>query len=346
MDIHNTIHKLQSMMHSTHVFDPLQEDPYAVDALRGSMYEEKWRGTLTEYVHENPNGVPALAERAIERLEQLWPYSEGPKDTWPDYDYWIGLGTYGWKYNQAVISAAVQYGIRLIDTAETYGYGKVEECIGDALWEHTERESILVATKVSRSHMATKSIHNAVDRSSLRLGYDQIELYQVHWPNLKFPVSGVAIGLAELLEQGKVKRVGVCNHSIDQMLALQELLTKRGRGHTISTVQVRYNLLDRGAERGIIQYCNDRNIPVIMYSPFGQKFALIRRHSGWSELQRLAKKYHVTEAQISLAFCYSMGTPIPRTNNPDHAREIAEAINISLDPEDMDAIDDAFPIGE
>lgn len=148
----------------------------AMDAIRGSLAEEKWRGTLLE-AFENGTQPGPLARRALERIELLRGCDtpgDPPAGDIPPF----GIGTYGWKYDPAVIHAALDAGAQLIDTAEGYGFGKVEKALGEAL----AGRDAFVATKVARSHMRPTAVFNAAQRSKKRLGGKPLSLYQVHWP--------------------------------------------------------------------------------------------------------------------------------------------------------------------
>lgn len=331
------------------------ENRWAVDALRGSLHEIAWRGTLTEYFDNNPSHVTRMALRAITRLKRLdRRMTENPLPSVFLSGYAevetlrgreIGLGTYGWKYDPAIISRAMDLGIGLIDTAETYGYGRVEEALGKALRAHPRsmRDGFLVlATKVSRTHLSYDSIIRASNRSRHRLDR-RLDLYQIHRPNPKYPLDITFDALGMLYRKGIIGAIGVCNLSVDQLINAQyELWPAR-----LSSIQVRYNLMDRGIERALLPYCQTIELPVIAYSPLGQKFPK-SMVSGMSALAAVAKDHRATEAQIALAWLMEWQgvIPIPRTNNVSHVDEIAESVHIELDGDDVHSLAVAFPITE
>jgi len=321
----------------------VEEDPWVMDALRGSVLETGWRGTLTEYLEADEAwGLWDLSKRAIARLQTIesvdGPMIWSESMTIPP----IGLGTYGWKYDPAIIREALDCGIRFIDTAETYGYGRVEKALGEELQDILFK--LLIATKVSRNHLSYQSVLNACDRSLDRMKIPNVDLYQVHKPNPKYPIADTMRAMVDLLDSGRIKMVGVCNYSVDQVMIARQAI----HPHMLRSVQVRYNLLDRGIERALIPYCQSSGIMIIAYSPLGQKFYRILEAPGAEVLKFMASEYGATEAQIALAWIMTQDgvVPIPRTNNLEHVAEIADAVQIELESADLDVLDAAFPVAE
>lgn len=318
-----------------------EEDCWVVDALYGSIWELKYRNTLTDYAREYPDGMQSIIDGACDRLVEL----DEPKRVDGHSvvsDYGLGLGTFGWKYDKEVVRTAIGHGVRFLDTAETYGYGRVEVALGELLCQKIL--PLLIATKVSRNHMSYNSVVNAAGRSATKLGLDKIGLYQIHWPNPKFPIDGTAGALKHLVESGVVDSVGICNCSVDQLMAYQNALWPV----SVASVQVRYNLLDCRIERSLLPYCQSVGIPIIAYSPLGQKFSRMMKGDGGRVLTDIASRYGISEAQVALVWVMSWEgvIPIPRTNNPEHAVEIAEAISMQLYPADLELLDHTFPPAE
>lgn len=150
----------------------LPADPWAADALQGTAWEDRWRGDLLSYILDT-RYLDIVVQRTIKRLETC------PKADW----HWpirkrldlgrIGLGTYRWKYDCSLINQAIELGVKLIDTAESYGYGKVETELGKV-----NLSDALIATKVARNHMSQGAVMNAAYRSLVRLGIASIPLYE------------------------------------------------------------------------------------------------------------------------------------------------------------------------
>lgn len=234
------------------------------DAVRGAMWEDKYRGTLEE--HPSPDMLEVSARK--------WAEYDASKATplrteqWP-FDRAVGLGTYQWKGNPDVIAAAVGAGAAMIDTAEGYGFGKVEKNLGEALRRCGGPGATWIASKVARNHMTRNAVVSAGHRSRDALGVDCIDLYQIHWPVFSGGrMEGVVRGLAELAEKGVIRRVGVSNFSAGQLVAVQELAGRCGL--SVVSNQVRLNRNDRSALEWLLPFCNRAGVRVIAYSPLAQ----------------------------------------------------------------------------
>lgn len=345
-DIDNTIEGLKWFVQNRvpRDVDWADEDPWVVDAIRGSILETKCRDGLTKYLVSG-DLVKEMADNAIRRLDAIEEYPE-----WPDIkprlcdDYPLGIGTYGWKYNHDIIHRALE-SIQLIDTAEGYGYGKVELELGQVLNERTGDEYI--ASKVSRNHLAYQSVLNAAHRTADRLGSNRIELYQVHWPNPKYPIDKTMAAMRRLMTDDDVEvwEVGVCNVCVDQIAAAQNALSPA----SLTAIQVRYNLMDRGIERALLPYCREAGLTIIAYSPLGQKFKDMSAHApGAPVLLDVAQRNGISPAQAAIVWLMSKDgvIPIPRTNNMDHLEEILECVDITLPESAIDELEAAFPITE
>lgn len=189
----------------------------------------------------------------------------------------IGLGTWAiggglWggtneKESILTIRRALDKGINLIDTAPAYGKGESEKLVGKAIKEHGKRDQVVLATKFGLNQETDnvfrdsrrKSILKEVEDSLQRLQVDYIDLYQVHWPDPTTPIKETAETLKELLQQGKIKAIGVSNFSVEQMKEFQKYAP-------ISTSQPPFNLFEREAQETIVPFCKKSGIAVIGYS--------------------------------------------------------------------------------
>ena len=336
---YNPGHVISGLYNVGYDLDIRSLDPFVVDALRGSLNETGVRGTLTEYLASNE--IMPLVKAAIIRLEALTVILGTVKlqysnDLWLSNDVRIGIGTYGWKYNTDIIKQAISHGVNFIDTAESYGYGRVETELGEIL---QTCGNVILATKVARNHMSWQSVTNAANRSAGKLRH-VIDLYQVHKPNPKYPISETMSAMGKLVNDGLVSDIGVSNFSIDQIITAQAMLPSDVK---IRTVQIRYNLLDRGVERALLPWCAKHNIRVIAYSPLGQKFGKLDTHM----LRDVARRYDASSAQVALSWLMYDGTiPIPRTNNVNHAVEIAESTQLNLSENDIDELNSHYMLLE
>jgi aryl-alcohol dehydrogenase-like predicted oxidoreductase len=188
----------------------------------------------------------------------------------------VALGTWaigGWMWGGSTdldlsirtIRSAVERGITLIDTAPVYGFGRSEEIVGMAL-SGGLRERTLIATKAGLEWRDGKVWRNAsparirreVEESLRRLRTDYIDLYQVHWPDPNVPLQETAAALARLLKEGKIRAIGVSNHSAAQMADFRQAAP-------IHSVQPPYNLFEREAERDVLPYAWRHDVAVLCY---------------------------------------------------------------------------------
>lgn len=231
------------------------------------MWQRKWRGTLEEY--EDKQALRPDASVWIKVNTTV----VSQMSNWP---FWrVGLGTYKWKYDPKIIKEAVARGVRLIDTAETYGYGRVEKELGNVLSKIKSkyRSMLWVATKVASNHMSYKAVLNAGRRSRDRLKVDSISLYQIHWPpptpsNPSDWLKPAMDALAQLLTEGTIERIGVCNFCVGQLYTAIRLANQRGI--TVQSNQIRVNLADQSAYDYLLPKCEEAQVEVIGHSPLAQ----------------------------------------------------------------------------
>lgn len=231
------------------------------DAVRGVLWEQKWRGTL-----EESSGANEL--EAVRLLDWGGPVPAPASSLAAPKGGKIGLGTYGWDYGPAIVEEALAEGVPLIDTAETYGYGRVETALGKVLSKHVGRRQSWIATKVARNHLSQKATYQAALRSRDRLQISSIDLYQVHWPDPTRQYERTLDALAALTEHGVIRYIGVCNFSFPQLCRFQSLAVSRGL--SVWSNQIRVNQNDPGATGYLIPQCRRLGIRVIAYSPLGQ----------------------------------------------------------------------------
>ena len=168
----------------------------------------------------------------------------------------LDVGRNGRGASIATIRAAVEQGITLIDTAPVYGFGRSEEIVGKALTGGL-RDSVTIATKVGIAWRESESYRDGrrqrivreIEDSLRRLRTDVIDLYQVHWPDLQTPLDETARALEDLLQQGKIRAIGVSNFSPLQMERFRAVAT-------LDAVQPPYNLFEREIEADILPYAD------------------------------------------------------------------------------------------
>jgi diketogulonate reductase-like aldo/keto reductase len=234
----------------------------------------------------------------------------------------------------AAINLGFDLGLTFIDTAEIYGDGFSEEMIGKAI--DKKRSEVFVASKFSPENAAYKDVVNSAERTLKRLKTDYIDLYQVHWPNPKIPISETMSAMEQLVTDGKILNIGVSNFSKLELIKAQDALLK----NKIFSNQVEYNLFDRFIEQEILPYCQKNDVKVIAYSPLfrGKTFD---GDKSKNLLRTLSSKYSASFAQIALSWLVSKNLvyAIPKTTKQVHVRENALALNLKIDVEDIIKID-------
>jgi diketogulonate reductase-like aldo/keto reductase len=223
----------------------------------------------------------------------------------------LGFGT--WRYRGGVrpLLSAIEQGARFIDTAETYGS---EEVVGVAI--RGCRPDVFVATKARPKNFRKLDLIRAAEGSLCRLGTDYIDLYQLHWPNYTIPIEETMAGMEELVESGKIRYIGVSNFSARELASAQRALRK----HRIVSNQVRYSLIDRTIENGLLKFCENNQITIIAFSPLGADYSSFRAHDPGGILAQVAHKYGKTEAQVALNWVIknSRIVAIPKASTVDH----------------------------
>ena len=155
------------------------------------------------------------------------------------------------------VSAALDEGITLFDTAEAYGSGKSEEVLGEAL--EGRRARAVIATKTAGPTYGPEEIQAACERSLKRLKTDYIDIYQLHWPREnQAPAEQIFEGVSKLKQQGKIRHFGVCNFG-------QQNLGDLLQAGAVASNQLNYSLLWRGIEYDIVPKCRDEGIGILTY---------------------------------------------------------------------------------
>jgi aryl-alcohol dehydrogenase-like predicted oxidoreductase len=168
----------------------------------------------------------------------------------------------------AAIRQAQDLGVNLFDTAHGYGFGASERVLGDALRDDltNRRDKVLIATKgglrMTDDGLVRDSspdwIRIGVDASLDALGVDYIDLFQVHWPDPNVLIAETAGALQELVDEGKVRHVGVSNFDAAQMAEFAET-------RPVETLQPPYDLFRRSIEDEILPYCREHDVGVLVY---------------------------------------------------------------------------------
>lgn len=251
----------------------------------------------------------------------------------------IGMGT--WRFGSyrspeerakqvESLRRGVELGINLIDTAEIYASGRSEEVVGEAI--HRTRKSVFLATKVAPVNLHHDDVIRACRTSLRRLGVSYIDLYQIHWPNPMVPIRETMSAMEKLVEEGKLRNIGVSNFNLKQLQEAQSSLSKAELG----SVQLDYSLIHRRVEHDVLPYCERENIALLAYYPLGHG-----KLPSDSRLQPLSSSRGKTKAQVALRWLADKPNvfPIPRASRPDHVRENAGASDWELSSQERAELD-------
>jgi diketogulonate reductase-like aldo/keto reductase len=240
----------------------------------------------------------------------------------------LGLGT--WQYRAGVepLRAGIALGARFIDTAESYGS---EAIVGEAI--AGVRKDIFLATKVSPRHFRYPDVIRAADQSLQKLNTEYIDLYQLHWPNYTIPIEETIGALESLIDQGKIRFLGVSNFMLPDLKKARRATSK----HQIVSNQVRFNLIDRTIEDKLLQYCQESGITVIAHSPLATGLQGIRAMDPEDVLGNIARAKSRTVAQVALNWCFAHPgiVTIPKASSVEHVTENCGAADFTLSPEEM-----------
>jgi diketogulonate reductase-like aldo/keto reductase len=239
------------------------------------------------------------------------------------------------------LGLGLDLGLTHLDTAELYGDGQAEELIGEVL-RTRRRDDVFLVSKVLPGHGTHKGTLAACDATLRRLGVDHLDVYLLHWPG-RVPIAETMGALEELVRAGKIRALGVSNFDVAELEAAEKALSRE----RLACNQVYYQLEERGVERRVIPWCQARDIAVVGYSPFGQGHFVSSTSAGGRVLAEVARRRRATPRQVALAFLARLpGTfTIPKAARPDHVRDNAGALELTLSDEDVLSLEDAFPLG-
>jgi len=248
----------------------------------------------------------------------------------------IGMGTWEIEDSAKVVGsllAGLKKGARFIDTAELYG---TEPVVGKVL---KKDDDFFLATKVTPSHFGYNNIIKACDSSLEKLGVKQIDLYQLHWPNPLVSIKETMRAMERLVEDGKIRYIGVSNFNVRRMKEAQDALKK----NEIVSNQLLYNPLERDIENEILPFCEKEKITVIAYSPLARGKILNRKPEIIKVIDELAGKYGKTPVQVTLNWVCSKRqvVAIPKSSTVAHTEENVGAADFTMKKEDIKRIDDA-----
>jgi aryl-alcohol dehydrogenase-like predicted oxidoreductase len=227
-----------------------------------------------------------------------------------------------------VLRRAVELGVNLIDTADSYGPEVAENLIAEALYPYPD--DLVIATKGGlvrpgpsrwEADCSPKHLREACEGSLRRLRLDRIDLYQLHTVDPKVPFEESVETMAALRDEGKVRLVGLSNVKVEQLERALDIVP-------IASVQNRYNLADRKSE-DVLEACAERGLGFIPWFPLAT--GRLARPGG--PLDEIAARHDATPSQIALAWLLARSPvmlPIPGTSTVEHLEENLAAAYIEL----------------
>jgi pyridoxine 4-dehydrogenase len=234
---------------------------------------------------------------------------------------------------KAAIRRAVELGVNLIDTANSYGPHVSEDLIAETLYPYAD--DLVIATKGGLARPGPgrweadgrpEHLREACEDSLRRLKLEQIPLYQFHRPDPKVPLAESIGALVELRAEGKIRHIGVSNVSEDQLREAQKLTP-------VVSVQNRYNLGDRSSE-AMVDLCDQESIVFLPWAPIQDAEELI-------PVVTAARRLNVTTRQVALAWLLARSPhilPIPGSGSADHVAENVAAASVELTNDEYNAI--------
>jgi len=235
-----------------------------------------------------------------------------------------------------VLKRAVELGVTLIDTADSYGPYVAEDLIRKAL--HPYPTDLVIATKAGLTRGGPgkwdpvgrpEYLRQEAEMSLRRLGVDRIDLFQLHRIDPQVPLAEQVGELARLQQEGKIRHIGLSEVTVDQLKQAQ-------RYATIVTVQNKYNLEERTAEP-LLDHAAKHGIGFIPWFPLATG-GLAKEGSA---LTQMAKRLHATPSQLALAWLLHRSPvmlPIPGTSKVKHLEENMAAAAITLSDADAEAL--------
>jgi len=295
----------------------------------------------------------------------------------------LGLGCMGMSYaygttndteSAATLHRALDLGVTFLDTADIYGFGANEELIGRTIADR--RDEVFLATKfgitgdpltdaVRGVNGSPGYVRSAIDASLRRLGVDHVDLYYQHRMDPGVPVEETVGAMAELVEAGKVRYLGLSEASA-------ETIRRAHAVHPITAVQSEWSLFSRDIEESALPACRELGIGIVPYSPLGRGMLTgalpadlpaddfrrtLPRFSGDNldanlalveEIRAVAGRYDATPGQVALAWVLAQGNdvaPIPGTKRRKYLEENVAALRLELSAVDVEALAKLTPVG-
>ncbi|MDQ3104581.1 MAG: aldo/keto reductase [Actinomycetota bacterium] len=275
--------------------------------------------------------------------------------------------------SRAILHRALDLGVTFLDTAAMYGKGANERLVGEVVRER--RGEVVIATKfgIERDEDGTRvdgspgNVRLSIDASLRRLGIEHVDLWYQHRIDPEVPIEETVGAMAEQVESGKVRHLGLSEASADT-------LRRASAVHPLAALQTEWSLWSRDLEAEVLPTAKQLGIGVVAYSPLGRGFLTgqitsvddldaddFRRYNPRfaeehlqtnlalvERVREIASDLGVTPGQLALAWLLHQGddvVPIPGTRSPERLEENAAAAEIRLDDNTLHRLNEAAPVG-
>jgi 1-deoxyxylulose-5-phosphate synthase len=291
-------------------------------------------------------------------------------------DGWIHNWTLNEEESRPIIKKALESGINFFDTANVYAFGNSEEILGRALKDYSNRDEVVIATKVwGQMHkgpngmgLSRKAIMSEIDKSLKRLGTDYVDLYIIHRWDYNTPVEETMEALNDLVKAGKTRYIGASAMYAWQFQKALNVADRNGWRRFVS-MQNHLNLIYREEEREMIPFCKDQNIALTPYSPLASG----RLTRDWSEttersntdviakgkydatadadrlvverLASIAEKRGIPRVQVALAWLLQkqpVTVPIIGATQLSHLENALPALDINLTKDEIAFMEEPY----
>ena len=275
----------------------------------------------------------------------------------------------------AAVRTALDQGVTFFDTAQAYGFGDSESLLAEALGADIHRDDVIVATKGGLRQVdggierdaSPAFLREGVEHSLRHLGVEAIDLYQVHWPDRARPFAETGAALKELVDEGKIRHVGVSNFSPAEMDELSNTIE-------VETDQPPYNLFNRDIEADVLPWCREHDVGLLVYGPLSHGLlsgrfnpsdlaaddwrrghepfegeALDRNLEAIGRLTEFAEQRGHTLPQLAVAWVLAqpgVHVAITGARRPAHVEGIVPAAEIELSEAELAEIDELAGAGK
>jgi len=292
----------------------------------------------------------------------------------------LGTNVFGWtadtETSHAVLDGYVAAGGNFLDTADSYSFwaegntgGESETIIGKWLAGRSDRDDLVIATKVSHhpqfSGMAPETIRAAIDASLTRLDIDTVDIYYAHFDDPTTPLIESIAALSELVDQGKIRSIGISNYTADRIKEWLDITAREGF-HKPVVVEPQYNLVERGIEADILPLARTHGLAVVPYyslahgfltgkyddgeeiesprAPDAAKYLNAHGRKVIDAVKNVADEHSTQPASIALAWLAAqngVAAPIASARTTDQLSPLVESMQIQLTIKDLQLLDEA-----